>query len=107
MTGRRAARRVVAFAVIAALGLVGCGGDDDDATRTRPRVTDPVETTDPGAAAYVGLTKRAAIAKADAGDTPWRITREDDEQFMVTQDYVPERLNFEIDDGTVTSATYG
>ena len=88
-------------------GLTGCGGAGDDAARTRPRSTDPVETTDPGAAAYVGLTKRAAIEKADAGDTPWRITREDDESFMVTQDYVPERLNFEIDNGTVTTAAYG
>ena len=40
----------------------------------------PQETRDP-AAAYVGLTKQAARGEADRDDRPWRIGREDDEQF--------------------------
>ena len=110
MTRRRTATVVTALAVSATLGLVGCGGGDGgDRSDESGRGNRPTETTGTGAVAdsYVGLTKRAAIAKADASDTPWRITREDDEQFMVTQDYVPDRLNFEIDDGTVTKATLG
>ncbi|MBM3659450.1 MAG: hypothetical protein FJW95_08080 [Actinobacteria bacterium] len=98
---------VVAAAVtVGTVGLTACGGGDDR-PRGSSRGSGTTETTATGAGAYVGLSKRAAIAKADASDTPWRITREDDESFMVTQDYVPERLNFEIDDGTVTTAAYG
>jgi len=94
---------VAAIVAVAALGA--CGGDDS--ARTPSGGNGRPETTVPVATAYVGLTKSAAIAKAKASDTPWRITREDDEQFMVTQDYDPTRLNFEIDDGKVTTATYG
>lgn len=106
MTRRRVVAAVAVLSLTATLGLAGCGGDDGRSDGPG-RGNGTTETTDAGAAAYVGLTKRAAIAKADASDTPWRITREDDEQFMVTQDYVPDRLNFEIDDGTVTQATFG
>jgi hypothetical protein len=64
-------------------------------------------TSDTSAQSYVGLTEKEAIAKAEASDTPWRILREDKEVFMVTQDFVEDRINFEIDNGKVTKATYG
>ena len=51
--------------------------------------------------------KKEAIAKAESEGRQWRILREDDEVFMVTQDYVRTRINFEIDHGKVTKATYG
>jgi major membrane immunogen (membrane-anchored lipoprotein) len=103
-------RRLVAasLACLVSLGLLAaCGGDDGGSGSRRVGTPDGTETPDSGADAYVGLTKQAAIARADAAGTPWRITREDDESFMVTQDYEPDRLNFEIDDGKVTRATYG
>ena len=53
------------------------------------------------------MTKRAAIAAAEADGRPWRIGREDDEQFLVTQDFIEDRVTFEIDDGEVTKATLG
>ena len=102
-------RRVVALLVAAglavgALTLTACGGDDDP---DRAGSSQDGGKSDAGASAYVGLTKQAATAKADAAGTTWRITREDDESFPVTLDFDPERLNFEIDDGKVTQATYG
>jgi hypothetical protein len=92
---------------LAMVGLAACGGSGD---RVR---SDGGErgTTQAGqsasAGAYVGLTEKDAIAKADAAGRAWRITREDDEEFFVTFDYDPERVNLEIDDGTVTRATFG
>ena len=106
---RRHAGSLVVVGVLAVvlLTLAGCGGGNgNDAVRGGARST-PSTSGSSGAAAYVGLTKKAATAKADAAGTPWRITREDGESFPVTQDYNPDRLNFEIDEGTVTKATYG
>ncbi len=94
-------------AAVLVLGvLAACGGSDDSANPTKDVKT---ATTAPGnaASAYVGLTKKAAIAKAEADGRPWRIGREDDEQFMLTQDVVENRVTFEIDDGKVTKATFG
>jgi len=48
-----------------------------------------------------------AIAKADADGRPSRIGREDDESFILTQDFIPNRVTFEIDNGEVTSASFG
>jgi hypothetical protein len=95
--------------VVAAVAVAACGSSDDSASvRDRPEET----TTTPGensgtADAYVGLTKSAAIAKAEADGRPWRIGREDGESFPATLDYNPERVTFEIDNGKVTSATFG
>lgn len=86
---------------------------EDDSAETPPSQTpdpepDPTSTpSDPAAAAYVGLTKDEAISLAESQSRPWRITREDDEMFPVTMDYQPDRINFEIDDGSVTAATFG
>ena len=96
---------VAAIVLVAALGVVAtaCGGDDGNGSSGSKHSV----TSDPSAASYVGLTKKEAIAKAEASDTPWRITREDKETFMVTQDFVENRVNFEIDNGKVTKATNG
>ena len=116
-TLRRRAISSVAVTLVTTLGLMvivtACGGGDDSSVSSRDGSKDATTTTtaDGGSAtdgdAYVGLTKKAAIAKADAAGVPWRITREDDEQFPATLDYNPERVNFEIDDGKVTRATFG
>ena len=101
-------RRVLALTLAGALAvgtLAACGGDSDERGVATSDRTGTSQGS--GAEAYVGLTKKAAIAAAEAAGVTWRITREDDEQFLVTQDYDPERLNFEIDDGTVTKSTYG
>lgn len=113
MTRRRALALLVAggLALGAPTALAGCGGDDGPSrTGSGPdggKADGGRKADDTGADAYVGLTKKAATAQADAAGTTWRITREDDESFPVTLDFNPERLNFEIDDGKVTQATYG
>jgi hypothetical protein len=104
-------------AVMVTVGVGACSGGSDDAKSTRDTrrstTTSPVTPTSsarPGSAtatAFVGLRKRAAIDKAEREGRPWRIGREDDQQFGVTQDYVENRVTFEIDDGSVTTATFG
>jgi hypothetical protein len=102
----RVRRFTVAALVLLALAsaAVACGNDDGDKVSSGSKQS---TTSDTSTQSYVGLTKKEAIAKAEASDTPWRITREDKEVFMVTQDYNPERVNFEIDQGKVTKATNG
>ena len=103
--------------MIATLALVllvvsaSCGGSDDSAESTKSTsdgstATKPADAGD-SAAPYVGLTKAAAIARAEREQRPWRIGREDDEQFMLTQDFVEDRVTFELDDGKVTKASLG
>jgi hypothetical protein len=99
-----AAGVILVVGVVGVLGVLGaCGGDDGDRPAVDPQ---PQETRDP-AAAYVGMPKADAIAAAEADGRPWRLGREDDEQFLVTQDFIEDRVTFEIDDGVVTKATLG
>jgi hypothetical protein len=109
------ARRGLAVALAGAVGLLGaaaltaCGGDPGNRSVRSDRSdgTDRRADADPATRDYVGLTRAAAIAEAEAAGVPWRITRVDDERFSVTQDFVATRVNFEIDDGVVTRATFG
>ena len=53
---------------------------------------------------FVGLTLEDAIAGAEDDDRPWRVSRQDDEELVLTADLWPGRVTFEVDDGVVTSA---
>ncbi len=104
----------VALVAVALVGLTACGDDDSPAKGAKSgsaaRTTTTTTTAVPGtadASAFEGLTKADAIAEAEAQNRPWRIGREDDEQFPVTLDFNENRVTFEIDDGTVTTATFG
>jgi hypothetical protein len=100
-------RRVAAGAlVVLAFGsaAAACGNDGGSTTSSGSKHSSAPATS---AQSYVGLTKKEAIAKAEAAGTPWRILREDKETFLVTQDFVEHRVNFEIDNGKVTKATNG
>lgn len=88
------------------LAFAACGGDDAKSVKSNGNGSG-ANSNDTSPSSYVGLTKKAAIAEAEADDVPWRILREDGEQFPATMDYNPERINFEIDDGKVTKATNG
>ena len=70
-------------------GETGSDGPTDTATQSE---------------SFVGLTIPEATALAEDEGRPWRIGRQDDEAFVLTDDLVPGRVTFEIDDGTVTSA---
>jgi hypothetical protein len=107
----RARRALACLAVaVAVIAVAGCGGGSERSA-SRPdnsKETTTTTTKDSGTADdYVGLTKQAAIEKAEADGRPWRIGREDDERFLLTLDYNPNRVTFEIDDGKVTTATFG
>ncbi len=54
---------------------------------------------------FVGLNADDASALAEDEGRPWRISRQDDETFVLTDDLVPRRVTFEIDDGIVTRAS--
>lgn len=107
------------------LPLAACGDDDtdvssgDDTTTSAPAGDDsaPDDTgttpgdTDPDDSSlgmtahdfvWYGLTKDEAIAKADADGTTYRIGREDDETFPLTEDFQEGRVTWSIDDGVVT-----
>ena len=120
--------RALAIALVVTLGLAACSGGDDGSssgktpkgsTTTSPGASTTTSPATPGstpgstapgsasAESFVGLKKQAAIAKAENEGRVWRIGREDDEQFALTQDYIESRVTFEIDDGTVTKATFG
>ena len=94
-----------ALALVAALAVAApaCGNDDGGKVSSGSEPS----SSQTSAESYVGLTKKEAIAKAEASDTPWRILREDKEVFMATQDFLENRVNFEIDNGKVTKATNG
>jgi hypothetical protein len=95
--------------LVVTIGIGACGGSDGDGSGagSTTRTTRTTRTVGDAAAAFVGLSKRAAVAKAEADGRPWRIGREDDERFLLTQDLVENRVTFEIDDGEVTAATLG
>lgn len=94
--------------VLLAGAVAACGGSDDssEAVKSPGARTSTTRPSD-AASVYLGLTKAAAIARAEEDKRPWRIGREDDEQFMLTQDFVDDRVTFELDDGKVTKATLG
>jgi len=70
-------------------------------------------TTDAGASAqsyeplenYIGLTQSEAITLANCEGRAHRIGRIDDQVFVLTEDYNPTRVTFEIDANTVTKVT--
>src|SRR5262245_52271199 len=97
---------MVVLAVVVATATVACGGDGDSSVSSRDS-GGTATTGAQGAHAYVGLSKKAAIGKAENDGHRWRVGREDDESFPATLDYNPDRVTFEIDDGEVTQASFG
>lgn len=79
------------------------GGDDGDDDQGDGMSDDGLSAPE----AFVGLSIDEATALADREGRAWRIARQDDEQFALTEDYSPDRVNFEVDGGTVTVATAG
>jgi len=68
-----------------------------------PQQMTPDLTTDD----FVGLTEAEAAALADENIITWRVSSIDGEPQMVTMDYSPSRLNFELEGGVVTAVTTG
>ena len=56
-------------------------------------------------APFIGLTRDEASALAEAEGRRWRVGREDDEQYALTDDFIVGRVTFELDDAIVTTAS--
>jgi|GEM_PF-6831610 len=54
---------------------------------------------------YGGLTLNEARSLASERSVPLRVVEQDGEPFAVTTDYVPGRVNVEIEDGLVSGYT--
>lgn len=126
MRMRRAGLGVMAAALL--LTVAACGDDDEtvesgsDTTGGEvadgPGAPTPIEPGDGATlpeepdqaeldATYVGLSKDDAIAAAEEAQVPWRIEREDGEDFALTMDYRPDRVNFTVEDGVITAVRAG
>ena len=53
---------------------------------------------------YIGLTPEKATELAEKENLRWRVTKENDERFLLTQDIASNRVNFEVEDNIVTKA---
>ena len=122
----------LASAVVAgAIGLAACGGGSGEVAQTPdtpiPAEPDfgigdtpiPVEP-DGGtgasggtmlagdvleAADFVGMTLDVAGSWAEENGRQWRVGRQDGEDLALTEDFVPGRVTFAVEDGVVTAAT--
>jgi len=75
-----------------------------DAGATRPSGG---EVTDEQAARLVGLTEDEARRLAEEQGWTARVVERDGEQFPVTEDHNPRRVNLVVQEGTVTTVTVG
>ena len=64
----------------------------------------PIRTSHASMESYLGLSKKAAAIKAERIGMRSRIVRDGFERYPITKDLRPDRINFEIDQGVVTSA---
>ena len=53
---------------------------------------------------YIGLTIEKATELAEKENLRWRVTKENGERFLLTQDIASNRVNFEVEDNIVTKA---
>lgn len=83
---------------------IGDGGTTDGSIGDQPLAEPP---TDDEIASFVGLTEAEAGERAAASGWTIRIAARDGEQFQLTMDYRPERINLTIEAGTVTAAFGG
>lgn len=74
-------------------------------TPTAPPVSEPDLDIDTDI--YLELSEDEAVQLAKENGLESRVVRIDDEHFPMTMDYMPTRLNFEIDNGEVTLVTIG
>ena len=65
----------------------------------------PPDASAEPARGFVGLSLEEAVRRAEEQSRPWRIARQDDEVFVLTDDLVEGRVTFELDGGTVTVAS--
>lgn len=78
----------------------------EEVSSPQERVVDTGELPE-GAAGLVGEPEETATDLAAGYGWSVRVVARDGENFMVTQDYNPDRVNFVVDGGVVTSVRFG
>jgi hypothetical protein len=81
---------------------------EDPMPEPEPGVEDPTSPiSDEDAGALIGLTEDEAMKVADSQGWEFRVAARDGEQYMLTTDYVMNRVNVTIVEGAVTEVTVG
>lgn len=86
---------LVAITIVGAIGIWLAGSN------TGPRSCAGAATS------YKGLSESQAIAKAKKEHYSYRVAARDGQGFILTADFVPQRLNFEINNGIIVKANCG
>ena len=94
--------RLAGVGLAVALLATACGSDEreDDVTVAG----DTPEDGSVDAGDFVGLDTEEAVGLAERNGQTWRVARDNDEHFVLTDDLVAGRVTFEIDAGVVTAA---
>jgi hypothetical protein len=101
------------LAVAALLSLAACG-DDDEATPTVPDTVDAGSsdasaaeppTVESASALVVDESEADAEAAVTAEGWSFRVVRRDGEDLAATMDFQPDRVNVDVEDGTVVAVT--
>lgn len=82
-------------------------GGSGTTTTSAPATTTTAAGGESSLEAFIGLSLADASALAESEDRPWRISRQDDEVFILTADAIANRVTFEVDAGVVTDAIGG
>ncbi len=93
MTTNRLRALVIALVLAALVAVLAIAAAAANRDREQPQAAD----------GYVGLTVEDAGDRADANGLPWRVVEIDGVPQAVTEDFVPNRLNFVVADGIVTA----
>jgi hypothetical protein len=95
-------RRVVCVTLTLAIFTTSCGGD----ARGDAGGDIAAEGEDPATSSrFIGLVVDDAAALAESEGRQWRISRDGAEFFAMDAALVEGRVTFEVDDGTITSAS--
>ena len=89
---------------IGGVALAGDDGQPQPIAQVNDSPGDGPTGTSTGSDNFVGLSVEDAVARAEDEGRPWRIARQDDERFALTDDLVAGRVTFEVDAGTITSS---
>ena len=96
--------RLAGIGLAVALLATACGSDereDEVIVAGDAQEDGSIEASD-----LIGLDTEEAIVLAERNDQPWRVARDDDEHFVLTDDLVAGRITFEIDAGVITAAEF-
>lgn len=92
---------------IAGFSIWLIGNNDKPASKFEETSDKIPSSCNQAAPSYIGLSESQASDKAKKENRSYRVVSRDGEGLPVTQDYIPERLNFEVQKGVVTNLTCG